>query len=259
MDLRVKPMTPACGAEVFGADLAGPPAAVARSLRPLLLRHGVLVFHEQATLTPEAQIALARCFGHVTALPSGLPGHPEIARIDHGVDAPPTENVWHSDMSFLSHPPMGALLRAVVLPPVGGDTLFADMRTAWRRLPDRLKEIVRELSAEHDIAKCAPAGDRGRFAGFPPVVHPLMRTHPETGEEILFANPAYTTRVVGVPEAEGAALLNRLFRMASVPEIQCRVRWAERTVVLWDNRSLQHYAVADYLPARRIMDRVSIA
>ncbi|GAA3447349.1 TauD/TfdA dioxygenase family protein [Planomonospora venezuelensis] len=252
-------MTPACGAEVHGADLAGPPAAVARGLRPLLLRHGVLVFRGQAALTPQGQIALARCFGGVTPLPSGLPGHPEIARIDHGVDAPPTENVWHSDMSFLPNPPIGALLRAVRLPAVGGDTLFADMRAAWRRLPERLREVVRDLSAEHDIAKCARAEERGRLAGFPPAVHPLMRAHPETGEEILFANPAYTTRVVGIPENESAALLGRLFRMASVPEVQCRVRWAEGTVVLWDNRSVQHYAVADYLPERRIMDRVAIA
>lgn len=261
--IEVRPLTGHCGAEIEGLTLADPPDQLAEVLREPLFRYGVLVFRGQTGFTPAAQVALARCFGEVAALaaalPAGLPEQREVSRIWHGPDSPPTENIWHSDLSFLPDPPMGAVLRAVVVPPVGGDTLFADMRAAWRRLAPDLQRIVRTLKAEHNVAKHMPVAQRELCDDLPSTVHPVVRIHPETQEEILYVNPAYTTRVLGVTEQESKALLSHLFGQASVPEIQCRIRWTEGTVLLWDNRSTQHYAVADYLPAVRVMDRVAIS
>ena len=157
-------------------------------------------------------------------------------------------------------PPFGAVLRAVELPAVGGDTLFADLRAVWRRVPDNVRIVVRGLRAVHDVAKWAPVGRVTELhAAAPAISHPAMRLHPESHEEVLFVNAAYTTAFVGLDQADSTALLDFLLRQVHVPEVQCRVRWRPGTVVAWDNWSLQHYAVGDYFPARRVMERVAIA
>jgi taurine dioxygenase len=254
-------MTPAVGVEVTGVDLAQPqPEASLASLRMLLLRHGVLVFRAQSALTRAGQIAFARHFGVPEVLPRGDPDDPEIVRIEHGPDAPPTENIWHCDMSFRPAPPLGAVLRAIEVPEAGGDTLFADMRDVWARLPDSVRSTLRQLRATHDIAKWASPDLAETLRTAAPVhPHPVVAIHPETAEEILFVNVAYTTRLDRLSEADSDALLESLFREVAVPEVQCRVRWEPGTVVVWDNRSVQHYACGDYLPARRVMERVSLA
>jgi taurine dioxygenase len=208
----------------------------------------------------DSQLAFARCFGDLETYPAGERSHPQIVRIEHGVDAPPTENIWHSDMSFRKDPPLGAVLRGIDVPEVGGDTLFADMRDVWTRVPEKIQTVARGLGAHHDIAKWADASVAESLREAAPIVtHPIVRVHPETKEELLFVNAAYTTAVAGMDAADSAALLDFLFRQVTVPEVQCRVRWEPGTVVLWDNRSVQHYAAGDYLPAGRIMERVSIA
>ncbi|MED7948863.1 TauD/TfdA dioxygenase family protein [Streptomyces sp. BE303] len=259
--MDVRPLTPVLGAEIHGATV---PELIGRDgrevLRTLLLTHGVLVLRGQDTLDRARHEALGRQFGALEIFPGHDPDRPCIARIEHGADAPPTENIWHSDMSFRPEPPMGAVLRAVTVPASGGDTLFADMREVWRRLPPDLRDVLRPVRAEHSIAKFAPAALRDALlAAAPPLAHPVLRVHPETGEEILYVNQAYTTRALGLSPARSAELLDFLLRGVTVPEVQCRIRWQPGTVVLWDNRSLQHYAVGDYLPARRVMERVSIA
>jgi taurine dioxygenase len=247
-------LTGGCGVEVSGVLLAdGPPPA---HLREALLTYGVLVFRDQHSLTPATHVAFARHFGQVTPLPAGLPEQPEVTRIQHDQAMPPKENIWHTDQSFLAEPPKGAILAARTLPPTGGDTLFADMRAAWRRLPAELRSVLRTLRAEHNITKHVPRARHHLFEQMTPTVHPVMRIHPETGEETLFVNPAYTTRVLDVADHESAAILDHLFRQAWIPELQCRIRWEAGTVVMWDNHSTQHYAVADYFPDVRIMDRV---
>jgi taurine dioxygenase len=247
--------------EVTDVDLATPLTDdTVASLRALLLTHGAVVFRDQKAMTREDHIALARAFGPLQRSPVGEASNPDVVRIVHDVDAPPTENIWHVDHSFLPAPPLGAVLRAIEVPPAGGDTLFADMRAVWRRTPEKVQTLVRALRATHDIAKWAPAERVPELRDAAPVVtHPAVRLHPETGEEVLFVNAAYTTAFVGVEAADNVALLDFLLRQVHVPEVQCRVRWLPGTVVLWDNRSLQHYAAGDYLPARRIMERVSIA
>jgi taurine dioxygenase len=255
------PITPAVGAEVRGVELSDAPAPeVVAALRDLLARHGLLVFRDQGALTQDEHIAFARCFGDIAISAKADPSRPEIVTIVHDSQAPPSENIWHSDMSFLEAPPLGAVLRAVEVPDAGGDTLFADMRAAFKRLPENLQALLRRLRAEHDVGKWVSESTAATLHESAPVIaHPAVRRHPETGEEILFVNDAYTTGFVGLEKNESDALLDFLLRQPSVPEVQCRLRWRPGTVAFWDNRALQHYATGDYLPARRVMDRVSIA
>lgn len=257
----VHPMTPSVGAEVSGIDLSEPcSAAMIASLRDLLLRHGVLVFRGQFALTRAGHIDFARRFGEPEKLPRGERDDPEIVRIEHGPNAPPTENIWHCDMSFRPAPPLGAVLRAIEVPEAGGDTLFADMRDVWARLPDTVRSTLRQLTAEHDIAKWASEDLAETLRRAAPVQsHPVVSIHPETAEEVLFVNLAYTTRIDRLSQADSDGMLDSLFGQVAVPEVQCRVRWEPATVIIWDNRSVQHYACGDYLPARRVMERVSLA
>jgi taurine dioxygenase len=255
------PLTPVIGAEVVGLDLSQPLKDTAVTLlRKMLLRFGVLIFRDQYSLTRESHIEVGEKFGKLESYPAGELTHPKIVRLYHGPSAPPTENVWHSDMSFRADPPLGSILRAMVVPPTGGDTLFCDMRNVWRSLPPKVQHLIRDLDAEHDIAKLAPTtASNSLHLAAKPVHHPILRMHPETDDEILYVNPAYTTRVVGLSDHDGAALLNYLFAYINLPESQCRIRWRSGTVLFWDNRSVQHYAVADYMPEVRIMERVSIS
>jgi taurine dioxygenase len=257
--MDVRPIEPLIGAEVFGADISRLSDAELSVVRGLWLRHGVVVFRDQEDLTHDGHVRFARHFGEPERYVAGDMKDPEILRFEHNVDAPPTENVWHSDMSFRSAPPVASVLRGVVIPACGGDTVFADMRKAWQRVPQSVRELVRDLRAEHDIAKMADASMADQLrAAWPVLEQPVVRIHPVTKEEILFVNAAYTTRVVGLSDSDGAALVDYLARASTVPEVQCRIHWTEGTVVVWDNRSVQHYAVADYLPARRVMERVTL-
>lgn len=258
--VAVDPITTTIGAEVGNVDLAAPLTdELMASLRSLFLLHGVLVFRGQDAMTREHHLALARAFGTVERSPIDEASHPGVVHIVHDAGAPPTENIWHVDHSFRPSPPLGAVLRAIEVPAVGGDTLFADLRAVWRGIPNNVQALVRGLSAMHDIAKWAPAERVAELHVAAPVVtHPTVRIHPETHEEILFVNAAYTTSFVGVGPSDSLALLDFLLRQVHVPEVQCRVRWRPGTVVVWDNRSVQHYAVGDYFPERRVMDRVTI-
>ncbi len=258
--IAVEPITPVLGAEIHDLDLSVPIGGdLAAELNAALHRYGVLVFRGQATMSRADQVALARVFGPVLRSRLADAEEPDIVRIVHDKDRPATENIWHVDHSFERIPPLGAVLRAIEIPPAGGDTLFADMRAVWRRLPPQVRGLLVDLEAVHDVAKCAPASRAEELhAAAPPTRHPVMRIHPDTGDEILFVNAAYTTCFPGVEPAEGRALLDFLLQQVAVPEVQCRLRWQAGTVAVWDNRSMQHYAVGDYYPSRRVMDRVSI-
>lgn len=260
IDVAAEPITPTVGAEVAEVDLAAPLThELVTSLRALLLIHGVLVFRGQHAMTREHHLAFARAFGRVERAPNGEASHPDLVRIVHDADAPPTENIWHVDHSFRPAPPLGAVLRAIEVPATGGDTLFADLRAVWLQMPDNIRTVVRGLRATHDIAKWAPAERVDELhAAAPVITHPALRVHPETHEEILFVNAAYTTSFVGLETSDSVALLDYLLRQVHVPEVQCRVRWRPGTIVIWDNRSVQHYATGDYLPERRVMERVTI-
>jgi len=264
-DLTVLPLTPAIGAEIHGIDLAAADVAChVPAIRAALLAHKVVFFRDQH-LTATQHIAFARHFGDLEihpATPKDQPD-PEVLRIAHGPESRGRENMWHSDVTWREAPSLGSILRAVTVPPVGGDTLFADMHAAFLGLSAELRRFVSGLTAVHDIARVF-AGRLGTtaedlHAKYPPVEHPVVRTHPETGAPTLFVNGAFTSHVKGLSRPESEQLLAHLYAQAANPEIQCRFRWQPGSIAFWDNRASQHFACSDYFPAVRVMERVTIA
>lgn len=256
----LRPITAVFGAEIAGLDLAAPLGPdTAERLRAALETHGVLVLHQSPDLPREHLITLARCFGEPEPSPRGEAARPEIARIVHDADAPPTENVWHVDHSFAPAPPIAAVLRAVEVPEAGGDTLFADLRAVWKGLPAPVRELLDGLEATHDIAKWLPEDHaEAARALAPPAVHPAVRRDHPGGEAVLYVNEGYTTGFAGMDADQSRALLDYLLRRVTVPEVQLRLRWRPGMIAVWDNRSMQHYATGDYFPRRRVMERVGV-
>ncbi|WP_428835153.1 TauD/TfdA dioxygenase family protein [Rhodococcus pyridinivorans] len=277
--MDVRPLTGSIGAELHGVDLA----EVARDderfteLKALLLEHKVLFFRNQEMSRAE-HVALAERFGSLEDHPvlGSDPEHPGLVRIYKDLDSPPEafENSYHCDATWRENPPMGSVLRCVEGPAVGGDTIWVNMALAYEQLPGHVKEQIAGLCARHSIE--ASFGARlpidKRLAlkdRFPDAEHPVVRTHPETGEKVLFVN-SFTTHFTnfhtaqnvrcGIDYAPGAGeLLRYLQSRATIPEYQVRWRWTPNSVAIWDNRSTQHYAVQDYWPAVRRMERAGIA
>jgi len=261
----ISPLTPSIGAEISGIDLREPvDDATLAALRRTLLDWKVLFFRDQE-ISRARHIAFARRFGSLEIhplTPKEQPD-PEVLRIVHNEDFKGSENIWHSDVTWRPEPSLGSILRAVDVPETGGDTLFADMGAAYDGLPDDLKEKVCGLTAVHDFLHAfgpiIPAEQHEETRKkHPPQEHPVIRTHPETGRRLIYVNAAFTDHVTGMARAESDALLNFLYTQARVPEYQCRFRWQRNSIAFWDNRICQHYAVSDYWPQRREMERVTI-
>ncbi|SDD24488.1 TauD/TfdA dioxygenase family protein [Rhodococcus tukisamuensis] len=276
--ITVEPLTCSIGAELSGVDLA----EVSRDddlfaeLKSLLLEYKVLFFRDQDMSRAE-HVALAERFGPLEDHPvvGSDPEHAGLVRIYKDLDSPPErfENSFHCDATWRENPPMGSVLRCVEGPKVGGDTIWVNMALAYERLPERVKEQIADLRARHSIEATfgarMPIEKRLELKErFPDPEHPVVRTHPETGEKILFVN-VFTTHLTnfhtldnvrcGIDYAPGAGdLLRYLVSQASIPEYQVRWRWTPNSVAIWDNRSTQHYAVQDYWPAVRKMERAGI-
>ncbi|MFE4021111.1 TauD/TfdA dioxygenase family protein [Streptomyces sp. NPDC059101] len=277
--ITVEPLTCTLGAELRGVNLgdAARDDELFVQIRELLLRYKVLFLRDQ-DITRAEHVAFASRLGPLEDHPvvGSDPEHPGLVRIYKDLDSKPEhyENALHCDATWRERPPMGAVLRCVEGPEVGGDTIWVDMAEAYRRLPEQIKTQIAGLRARHSIeatfGAVMPAEQRQALKErFPDPEHPVVRTHPETGEQILFVN-AFTTHFVNyhTPEnvrfgqdyAPGAGnLLNYLISQAAVPEYQVRWRWQKNSVAIWDNRSTQHYAVQDYWPAVRKMERAGIA
>ncbi|WP_327664496.1 MULTISPECIES: TauD/TfdA dioxygenase family protein [unclassified Streptomyces] len=276
--LTVEPLTCTLGAELHGVQLsdAARDEELFAEIRQLLLKYKVLFLRNQDMSRAE-HVTFASRFGPLEDHPvaGSDPEHPGLVRIYKDLDSKPEhyENALHCDATWRECPPMGAVLRCVEGPTVGGDTMWIDMAEAYRRLPDRVKQRIEGLRARHSIeatfGAALPTAERHALKErFPDAEHPVVRTHPETGEKILFVN-AFTTHFVnyhrpenvrfGQDYAPGAAdLLRYLISQAAVPEYQVRWRWSPDSVAIWDNRSTQHYAVQDYWPAVRRMERAGI-
>lgn len=271
----ITPATSQIGAEIRGLNLEKPLAAVdAQLLREAWLTHKVIFFRD-TDISHEAHIRLGRQFGDLEGHPviPHVPGHPEILSIRGVEGVKPTPetiegfksfNKWHTDVTFREKPSIASLLRARILPDVGGDTLFADTAAAYRGLPQAVKERIDGLDAEHDIVRSfgSRVSDEKREQlgrDFPPVRHPVVRRHPETGEKILYVNYTFTSRILDIEPAESDQLLRLLFDRIKVPEYQLRFVWSPNALVIWDNRSTQHYAVGDYFPADRLLERVTVS
>ncbi len=275
LGIGVTPSTPTIGAEIAGLDLDRPlGAAAADWLRDAWLSYKVLFFRDQ-DISHDSHVRLGRLFGELEGHPviPHIAGYPEILRIE-GVEggqltaetlAPfQAYNKWHTDVTFREKPSITSILRARILPPLGGDTIWADAAAAYAGLPLPVKDRIAGLDAEHDIVRSfggrVSEEKRAELAEkFPPVRHPVVRTHPETGEQILYVNYTFTSRIIGLPEEESDALLRLLFDRIKVPEYHVRFRWTPNAIGIWDNRSTQHYAVGDYWPAPRVLERVTVS
>ncbi len=266
---HVDPVSPTIGAEISGVNLAdGIDDELFEQLNRALLEWKVLFFRDQ-NLTHAEHLAFATKWGAVEIHPfvrlraDQVGDAPEVVRLEKGPKSAGRENIWHSDVTWRETPSLGSILRAVELPAVGGDTLFADMSAAYDLLDEDVKARIHGLHAVHDWANTfGRAMDRDTFDSlrpdFPAVVHPVVRTHPETGRKMLYVNAAFTQHIVGLDAAESDDLLRFLYAQAAVPEVQCRFRWTPGAIAFWDNRSTQHYAVSDYYPQRRVMERITI-
>lgn len=253
------------GAEVRGVDLSRAPSAAQREeIHRALLEWKVLFFPDQ-DLSSAAQRDFARGWGELETNPQLEQGEDAaVVRFAKGGDGPQSfENIWHVDTSFKERPAMGAVLRMVQTPPVGGDTMWADMAAAYDNLSDEVRGRIDDAVAVHDMVPgfvrfLDPARLADLAGVFPPVRHPVVRTHPETGRRTLYVNAAFTTAIEGWDRAESDAMLRHLFAQAHVPEFQVRYHWRAGTLAFWDNRATQHYAVGDYHPHPRTAERVSI-
>ena len=269
--LEVTPYTATIGAEVRGVQLATAPddPDTMRAIEQALHDHLVLFFRDQE-LTPEQHVRFAGCFGPFEhhAFAKHHPEHPDMTVLDQTTPERDGANSWHTDSSFMEQPALGSVLRAVQLPPLGGDTCWASMYAAFDALSPRLQTYLDGLTALHDIIvplEKAIAGGHSVSAdleavrrAWPPVAHPVVRRHPVTGRRALYVNNNFTTRILGVPKEESDLLLPWLLQHVQRPDFQVRFRWAPGSVVMWDNRFTQHYAVPDYSGHRRIMHRVTL-
>ena len=266
----VEPLTPFIGSKITGLDLSQPiPLNTLTDLRKVWMERKMIYFLDQK-LTPDQQLAFTRQFGEVNKYPflHGIEGNPLVAPV---LKLPEETinfgGVWHADTTYLETPALGASLYALELPPVGGDTIFCNMQTAYETLPQELKDQIDGRKAYFTSGKAAVSKTRKHRIedhgddSAPDVftnLHPVVRTHPETGEKTLFAHEAHTLRFEDSTEEESEPLLNQLYLHARKPEFQCRVRWSEGMVVLWDNRSTHHYPINDYHGYRRLLHRVSL-
>ncbi len=251
---------------VTGVDLAEPLSTdTQQAIKALLRQHLVLFFRDQS-LDAGRLLHVASQFGKPVPYPfvDGLTDYPEVIEV---LKLPhERENfggVWHSDTTYLDHPAMGALLYADEVPAVGGDTLFANMYLAYQALSPALQDMLAPLYAVFDADKSIVAATRQHRQSTTPerqllAEHPMIRTHPETGNKLLYVSRAHTTRIVGWTENESRELLDYLFELQSQPEITCRFQWQQGSVAFWDNRACQHYPLNDYHGKRRRMLRVSL-
>jgi taurine dioxygenase len=271
--MNVKLLSGALGAEIKGIDLTDISDQNFKKINDLLLEHKVIFFRDQP-ITNDQQIALAEKFGPLEthAYVKGLKEHPEIVRIIKGKEEKNQwgEN-WHSDVSYNSKPTKAVILKSIKIPPVGGDTCFSNMELAWETLDPRIQNKIINKKAVHsslgaeffiDNYKYMEGNEKRNYDSYSNE-HPVVRTHPETGKKILYVNWTYTKQIIGLDKEESDQILKEIFEHQARLDLTCRFSWTENTVAIWDNRSVIHYAIADFFPGRglgyeRIMDRIAI-
>ena len=269
--MEIKLISGALGAEIFGIDLKDSSEKNFSLINKLLLEHKVLFFREQ-NITPEEQISLAKHFGplekHVYVKPRE--NYPEIIRIIKG----PEEKhqwgeTWHTDVSYNVKPTKVIILRSIKIPPVGGDTMFSNMEIAYETLDEKIKIKIAGKTAVHSslgaaafvekYEKMSGNGNTQEFSN----IHPIVRTHPETGKKILYVNSMYTKKIIEMEKKESDQILNEIFKHQERLDFTCRFKWTENAVAIWDNRSTLHQGLTDFFPGRglgheRVMDRIAI-
>lgn len=269
----IRPLSSSIGAMVENIDLRleQSPQAI-DVVYQALLDHQVIFFRDQA-ITTEQHLAFAKKFGELEIHPFAKDMlknneiYPEVMKISHNRDSKGRENLWHSDVTWRKEPSLGSILRATIIPEMGGDTLFANMERAYEDLDDDMKERLEGLTAMHDASpffegmKANGASDEeieAKRKEYPESEHPVIRTHPDTGRKSIYVNTAFTQHIVGMDKQESDQLLDYLYSRAAIPEYQYRFRWEPNSIAFWDNRACQHYAVSDYWPQERSVERVTI-
>jgi taurine dioxygenase len=265
--MRFTRLTGAIGADVHGIDLSQPlDAATVGEIRAGLLEHLVLFFREQEVLSVEQHRRLCRYFGELEIAPFLRDSGDNTLLMLDQMEAKGSQAAnFHADNTFRPYPPLGAILQAHIVPEDGGgDTCFASMYAAWEALSPRMQAHLDGLEAWHSLEQMmkrlaahglAPSQS---LADFPPIRHPVVATHPETGRKLLNVNYNWTTDIPDVPPAESRMLLDFLYQHIRSPEFQVRIHWRPGDIAFWDNRVTQHYAVPDYR-GRRLMQRIAIA
>jgi taurine dioxygenase len=269
-NVAIAPLTPHIGAVVDGIDLGRLDDEGFEAVHRALLDHLVLFFHDQ-DITPREQLAFARRFGEVEPphpVFDKVPDVPEVTVIEQKGGTGVYNDEWHTDVTFRERPPKASILHCQVAPASGGDTLWASMVAAYEGLSEPIKRLVEPLTAVHDITagfmevwltrKDGIAAMQKAQVANPPVVHPVVITHPETGRRALFVNRSFTCAIQGLSRLEGRELLHLLLAHIEQPRYQVRFRWRARSLAIWDNRVTQHYAVNDYAPQHRRMHRVTV-
>jgi taurine dioxygenase len=259
------------GAEISGVDLRQTLSDIQlRAIEIALVENELIIFRDQ-DITSDQLMAFGRRFGELTVhpfAPNEGRNAPELIKFRNDETTPPFgTDVWHSDETFRAEPPMATILCAKEIPAVGGDTMFASMSAAYDGLSDRMQQYISGLYAIHDMKPFRPLfgksiDERRKLQEYefqyPPQLHPVVRLHPVSGRKVLFVNPQFTIAIDGMEERESRGLLATLFHQALVPEYQFRHHWQPHSIAMWDNRSVQHYAIHDYYPQRRYMERVTI-
>lgn len=273
--IETRPLAGALGAEIAGVDVGESlDATTVAALRAAIVDAGVVVLRDQK-LSREAQLRFARQLGEpeVHPIANGMAEHPEIIR----VLKPKGESAffgtsWHTDNSFFEQPTSFTVLYGETIPPVGGDTVFASMERAYETLSEPLRRFLDPLRAVHSASSAYDPRTTGdaKYKGeaaitytysdaiWAEVEHPVVRTHPESGRRSLYVNPMFTQRIVGLERHESDAILRMLYAHQQRIELQCRLRWAPGSLAIWDNRSVQHYAIDDYADFERVMFRVTV-
>ncbi|MCM2459473.1 taurine dioxygenase [Pseudomonas sp. CG7] len=267
----ITPLSTALGAQIDGIDISQPLSLADRdTVEQALLEHQVLFFRDQP-IEPPQQARFAAYFGdlHIHPIYPNVPEQPEVLVLDTAVTDVRDNAVWHTDVTFLPTPALGAVLSAKLLPTVGGDTLWASGIAAYEALSTPMKRLLEGLTATHDFTRSFPlerfgnsAEDLARWEEArrknPPLSHPVIRTPPVSGRRSLFVNEGFTTRINELSDTESEVILKLLFAHATRPEFTLRWRWQVNDVAFWDNRVTQHFAVDDYRPARRVMHRATV-
>jgi len=268
--MQIEQLSPHIGATITGVALSSAMSDdLVADIREALLEHMVVIFRQQA-LSPAQLVGIAERFGSLSIYPfvRGMDDHPEIVEVvKHAHETVNFGGLWHSDTTYLEEPPLGSLLYAKEIPPVGGDTLFANVAAAYDSLSEGLKATLANLrainSAENpDAAKTRVPRieSRGQTSNISTTaVHPVVRTHPETGRKALYVNGGHTVCFEGMTPEESAPLLNYIYTVQQRPEFSCRHRWETGDLAFWDNRAAQHNALNDYHGHRRVMWRVTLA